>query len=121
MIVLWVAVVGVGWLLWKLLKHLILPSPLDIVPGPPSGSVLRGTNLYFNVLSLSLNETGATGNIEKIHARNPWEFLDRLTNDYAPIIKMTGVLGVCDFFFWPSETGDLLVHTSFLEEIPHRV
>ena len=33
---------SVTWVLWKLLRHWVLPSSLDNIPGPPPESFLTG-------------------------------------------------------------------------------
>ena len=35
------------------------------------------------------------GNIEQIFSRDAWPFVDKLTNEYQPIVKLHGMYGVC--------------------------
>ncbi|KAI0086776.1 hypothetical protein BDY19DRAFT_328531 [Irpex rosettiformis] len=35
------------WMLWKVFRHYILPSPLDSIPGPPRQSFLLGNMAIF--------------------------------------------------------------------------
>ncbi|KIP07530.1 hypothetical protein PHLGIDRAFT_414123 [Phlebiopsis gigantea 11061_1 CR5-6] len=70
----WAVLALVVSLLWKRTKAFILKSPLDRIPGPKSQCL-------------------AKGNIAQISERNAWSFLDHLTDDYQPIVKLNGLFG----------------------------
>ncbi|KAF8202143.1 cytochrome P450 [Pholiota molesta] len=62
------------WLLWKTLKQLVLKSPLDNIPGPPS-------------------ESFWTGVFGKVFNNNAWAYHRYLANTFGSTIKIKGVLG----------------------------
>ncbi|RDX47197.1 cytochrome P450 [Lentinus brumalis] len=63
------------WAIWQLVRPLFERSPLDVVPGPPSKSIL-------------------SGNLEQLFDRDAWGFHDELAQKYgASVVKIHAVLG----------------------------
>ena len=90
--VLWIIMAALLSLVWKLFKRIILKSPLDRIPGPGSVSFAKGSPIVRTYFMGSL--TGSLGNMEQINERNAWSFLDHLSDDYQPIVKLNGLFGV---------------------------
>ncbi|KAI0086779.1 cytochrome P450 [Irpex rosettiformis] len=61
------------WILWKVFRHYILPSPLDSIPGPPRQSFLLGNMAIFL-------------------GREGWEFYDKLRG-VGSVSRLDGILG----------------------------
>ncbi|TBU21584.1 cytochrome P450 [Dichomitus squalens] len=64
----------VCWVLWKYFRQFFVRSPLDNIPGPPSGS-------------------WPYGNLKQILNKNGWDFIQHLTDSYPGIVKLHGPLG----------------------------
>ncbi|KAM5540026.1 hypothetical protein V8D89_006166 [Ganoderma adspersum] len=58
------------YLIWLLVRNYFVRSPLDKLPGPPSGSII-------------------SGNIFQIFNHNSWNFVDGLVETYGPLSKCT--------------------------------
>ena len=41
------AICAISWVLWKYFRQFFVKSPLDNIPGPPSGSWLYGKSQIF--------------------------------------------------------------------------
>ncbi|KAI0713881.1 cytochrome P450 [Earliella scabrosa] len=65
---------AVAYLVWRLLRIVVLPSALDNIPGPPSSSIWAGNMLQFL-------------------RQNHWDFVQHLRETYGPIAKINGLLG----------------------------
>ncbi|KAM5531524.1 hypothetical protein V8D89_010179 [Ganoderma adspersum] len=65
---------GFAWALWQIIRPFVVKSPLDVVPGPPSKSLL-------------------SGNLEQLFDRDAWGFHDEVGQNYGPIVKINAVLG----------------------------
>ncbi|KAJ3565769.1 hypothetical protein NP233_g7435 [Leucocoprinus birnbaumii] len=63
-----------SWLTVKILNNIIAKSPLDILPGPPSGSLLFG-------------------NIPKLYHSEGWGFHRKILERYGTTMKIKGALG----------------------------
>ncbi|GJE97229.1 cytochrome P450 [Phanerochaete sordida] len=70
----WAAAAALLWLLYRLARGFLAPSPLDAIPGPAPKSALAGT-------------------MADLADRNAWPLLDKLTNDYGQVVKCAGPLG----------------------------
>ena len=88
-----ISIAAVVWLFGKLYRVFILASPLDSIPGPPSGSLLQGMSFYTTSLRLPLIYT-TTGNMAELYRPDPWKLLDQLTNDYGQVVRLTSILHV---------------------------
>ncbi|KAM5539718.1 hypothetical protein V8D89_006531 [Ganoderma adspersum] len=62
------------YLIWRLIRNYILSSPLNKIPGPPSGSVI-------------------TGNVFQFFNHNSWKFVDDFIETYGPVAKCHGFYG----------------------------
>ncbi|KAM5540033.1 hypothetical protein V8D89_006173 [Ganoderma adspersum] len=62
------------YFLWFLVRGFFVRSPLDKIPGPPSGSII-------------------SGNMFQIFNHNSWKFVDDLVQTYGPLSKVHGFLG----------------------------
>ncbi|TBU29234.1 cytochrome P450 [Dichomitus squalens] len=61
-------------LLWLLIRNYIVRTPVDRIPGPPSGSVF-------------------SGNVEQLLARDNAEWLTGFLDSYGPVAKINGFFG----------------------------
>ncbi|KAI1791311.1 cytochrome P450 [Ganoderma leucocontextum] len=64
----------VVFLLWRLVRQYVLRTPVDNLPGPPSGSLF-------------------SGNLAQLFARDNKEFLTNYIDTYGPVAKFHGFLG----------------------------
>ncbi|KAI5835765.1 cytochrome P450 [Schizophyllum commune Tattone D] len=69
-----VVALAVGRVLWRVLSHYLLRSPLDNIPGPPPESML-------------------SGNFRQMFSPTAWAFHDKLANEYGSVVRTTGLLG----------------------------
>ena len=81
------------WFLWKYLRQIVVKSPLDNIPGPPSDSFFYGEHppnphLIYPCL------TYIAGHLGRLLDRNGWAFLRHLTDSYNGVAKLHGPLGV---------------------------
>ncbi|OJT08227.1 Cytochrome P450 94A1 [Trametes pubescens] len=65
---------GIAWGLWTLLRPLFVKSPLDIVAGPPSTSIV-------------------SGNLGELFEADAWGFHDKVASQYGGVVKINAVLG----------------------------
>ncbi|KJA19127.1 hypothetical protein HYPSUDRAFT_144149 [Hypholoma sublateritium FD-334 SS-4] len=65
---------SISWALWKLLRHRVLPSSLDNIPGPASESFL-------------------TGVFSKLFDTDAWAYQKSLHRTYGNTIRIHGILG----------------------------
>lgn len=63
-----------GWLFWKVVRRLMIPSPLDDIPGPES-------------------ESFVTGLMGKLYGDDVWDFYRAAMEKYGGVIKFKGFLG----------------------------
>ncbi|KAI0676559.1 cytochrome P450 [Trametes maxima] len=72
---LYAAVLGaVVWLLWTLVRPLFVKSPLDVVAGPVSQSIL-------------------SGNLGQLFDSDAWGFHDEVSTQYGSVVRINAVLG----------------------------
>ncbi|XP_006462836.1 hypothetical protein AGABI2DRAFT_207479 [Agaricus bisporus var. bisporus H97] len=64
----------IPWLIWKLLGRFFGKSPLDVLPGPPSASLLFG-------------------NIPKLYHSEGWDFHREIFRKYGTTMQIKGALG----------------------------
>ncbi|KAI0716430.1 cytochrome P450 [Earliella scabrosa] len=65
---------GLLWVVWQVVRPFFEKSPLDVVPGPPSKSII-------------------SGNLEQLFDRDAWDFHDEVSRNYGPVVKINAVLG----------------------------
>ncbi|KAI0739058.1 cytochrome P450 [Daedaleopsis nitida] len=65
---------GLLWVIWQVVRPFFENSPLDVVPGPPSKSIV-------------------SGNLEQLFDRDAWGFHDEVAQQYGPVVKINAVLG----------------------------
>lgn len=86
-----VAIVGGLWTVWRLARNYVLKSPLDNVPGPGGGSIIKGQALGPTFIHANL--ACSPGNAFKMFERHCWPFLDNLTTGYSGVAKLHDLLG----------------------------
>ncbi|RPD74079.1 cytochrome P450 [Lentinus tigrinus ALCF2SS1-7] len=64
----------ISWILWKYFRQVVIKSPLDNIPGPPTGSFLYG-------------------NLRQILNKDGWDFVQHLTDTYPEVARLSGPLG----------------------------
>lgn len=83
-------VAAVAW--WWLIKDLIVRSPLDNIPGPPSPSLLAGRYripVGRDILTIFV------GHLERLfHRHEGWKLHTDLSDNYAAVSRISGPLGV---------------------------
>ncbi|KAI0350849.1 cytochrome P450 [Trametes cingulata] len=65
---------GIAWAVWSLLRPLFVRSPLDIVAGPESKSIV-------------------SGNLPELFDTDAWGFHDKISTEYGPVVKINALLG----------------------------
>ncbi|KAI0367643.1 cytochrome P450 [Pilatotrama ljubarskyi] len=65
---------GTAWAIWSLLRPLFVKSPLDVVAGPPSNSIV-------------------SGNLAELFDTDAWAFHDKICSEYGPVVKIHALLG----------------------------
>lgn len=102
----------IPWLIWKLLGRFFGKSPLDVLPGPPSASLLFGNAFSVSESFANLRVDYDIGNIPKLYHSEGWDFhreifrkcLSLFAGDILRLIQMAdgttmqikGALGVSD-------------------------
>lgn len=88
-------VLGLTLTLWHYLRLRLVKSPLDAIPGPPATSFLQGDQRSLSfVLPGVLYLTLSLGNMSEYFSRHGAEFQERVAQDYGPVVKLHGYLGV---------------------------
>ncbi|TBU59775.1 cytochrome P450 [Dichomitus squalens] len=80
-------------LLWRLVRNYLVKSPLDVIPGPPSGSIIGG-NMY------------------QMFEHNSWDFHDHLILTYGPVAKIHSFFGAK----WLNVYDPKALHSIFLKD-----
>ncbi|KAH9847438.1 cytochrome P450 [Lenzites betulinus] len=62
------------WGIWTLVRPLFVKSPLDVVAGPPSSSII-------------------SGNLADLFDADAWGFHDKVATQYGGVVKINAVLG----------------------------
>ncbi|KAI0631283.1 cytochrome P450 [Trametes polyzona] len=65
---------GATWILWKIIRRLVITSDLDNLPGPPSPSFLYG-------------------NLKQLYDRQGFQFHQSLGERYGPVVRLHGKFG----------------------------
>lgn len=76
------AIFLVPWFSWKLLRWLLEKSPLDVLPGPPSCSLLFGKISIASSLNQRLEYDA--GNIPELYHSEGWDFHRKILEQCAP-------------------------------------
>ncbi len=80
---------------WSLLlRRILLTSPLDNLPSPPSPSFLKG--LYCNNNIITRTHVWLAGNLSQVAARQSWKYRRRHAEVYGPVSVLHGPIGVRD-------------------------
>ncbi|KAI0760700.1 cytochrome P450 [Fomes fomentarius] len=92
---------AVTWFLWKYFRQIVVTSPLDNVPGPPSGSFLYG-------------------NLRQVLHKSGWGFIQHLTDTYPGVVKLRGPFGHrMLYIFDPVALHHVVVKDQHIFEEPH--
>ncbi|KAH9929175.1 cytochrome P450 [Fomitopsis serialis] len=96
-----VALLGTAYVLFNVLKNYFGRSPLDNIPGPPSGHWLNG-------------------NLGQLFNRAGWDFNYEIGLNYGPVLKLYGSLGTRQLFvFDPAALSSIIVKDQYIyEEAP---
>ena len=89
-----VALLVVFPIIWRLLKRLILQSPLSKVAGPSSGSWWSGMspNLFLKLTAVRIDIW--LGNIFDLFSPTSWDFHDKLAKEYGGAVRVHGFFRV---------------------------
>ncbi|KAI0760478.1 cytochrome P450 [Fomes fomentarius] len=88
----------VAWFFWKYFRQIVVKSPLDNIPGPPTKSFLYG-------------------NLRQLLDRNGWGFIEHLTDCYPEIARLTGPLGhQMIYVFDPVALHNIIVKEQYIFE-----
>ncbi|KAJ3551150.1 hypothetical protein NM688_g4887 [Phlebia brevispora] len=69
----YILVTAVSWVVWRIIRHYVVRSPLDNIPGPPSHSLWRG-------------------NLPELSGPHAWDLLDKIDRAGQPVARITGLL-----------------------------
>ncbi|KZT66919.1 cytochrome P450 [Daedalea quercina L-15889] len=96
-----VALLGTAYVLLKALKNYLGRSPLDNIPGPPSGHWMKG-------------------NLGQLFDRAGWDFNYGVGLKYGPVVKLHGMFGTRQLFvFDPAALSSIIVKDQYVyEEAP---
>ncbi|TFY57863.1 hypothetical protein EVJ58_g6767 [Rhodofomes roseus] len=96
-----IALLGTAYVLLKVLQNYLGRSPLDNIPGPPSGHWMKG-------------------NLGQIFDRAGWDFNHNLGLKYGPVVKLYGQFGTRQLFvFDPAALSSIIVKDQYVyEEAP---
>ncbi|KAH9929191.1 cytochrome P450 [Fomitopsis serialis] len=96
-----VALLGTAYVLFNVLKNYFSRSPLDNIPGPPSGHWFKG-------------------NLGQLFDRAGWDFNHGIGLKYGPVLKLHGMLGTRQLFvFDPTALSSIIVKDQYIyEEAP---
>ena len=84
---------GVTWILWRFFRPIVVESPLDNIPGPPSRSFLYGEpRVAFSLYAH--RPIVPVGNLIHLLSKGGWEFVQDLTDSYPGVVKLRGLFGV---------------------------
>ncbi|KAJ3475171.1 hypothetical protein NLI96_g12013 [Meripilus lineatus] len=91
----------VSWILWRVFRRLVMTSPLDNIPGPPSNSFW-------------------TGNLRQIlHRHQGWGFNNKLAEEYGSVVRFHGLLNTPILYaFDPKALHSILLKDQNLWEEP---
>ncbi|KJA27942.1 hypothetical protein HYPSUDRAFT_34176 [Hypholoma sublateritium FD-334 SS-4] len=89
---------GISWILWKLLRHWVLPSPLDNIPGPPPEAFL-------------------TGVYSKLFSNNAWAYHKTIHSTYGNTMLIHGMLGEKELYTYdPKALHHIFVKDQYVFE-----
>lgn len=82
---------GVTWTLWRLFKRLVMPSPLDNIPGPPRKSFIKGS---YQVSLLTTDDSQSCNRHIILKIQGIWDrfSIDMVGVSSAKLAKNTGPL-----------------------------
>lgn len=85
---------GVSYIIWRLIRPFVIKSPLAHIPGPPSASWFQGNS--FRLLSLDGMHLILTtsGNFGQLFDIDGWDFHQNLADTYGAVCKVHGLFGV---------------------------
>ncbi|KAI0723656.1 cytochrome P450 [Fomitopsis betulina] len=95
-----VALVGVTFVVFSVLKNYVVPSPLDNIPGPPRG-----------------HWVSESGNLGQLFHRTGGDFNDLVNSDYGPVVKLHGMFGTRQLYvFDPLALSSIVVKDQYVYE-----
>ena len=83
----------VSWVLWRIVRPLVVKSPLDNIPGPPPKSSWRG-NCIHSTLMVYILITFATGHLPELFSRHGWGLQDNIDKENKAVVKLIGMFNV---------------------------
>ncbi len=87
-----------AWVLWEFLRRVVLKTPLDNIPGPPSNSIWTGNTHLGCPLRTTDGSLAWLGNLGRmLHRYKGWDFDTELGNGPNTVVKVHGLLSVGDF------------------------
>ncbi|EPS93813.1 hypothetical protein FOMPIDRAFT_1055630 [Fomitopsis schrenkii] len=93
-----VLLLGTSYVLLKVLTRYFGRSPLDNIPGPPSGHWLDG-------------------HFKQFFSRTGWDFYSYLSHNYGPVVKFRGLLGSrCLYVYDPLALASIVVKDQYIYE-----
>ncbi|EPS94814.1 hypothetical protein FOMPIDRAFT_1026052 [Fomitopsis schrenkii] len=96
-----VLLLGTSYVLLKVLENYFGRSPLDNIPGPPSGHWMDGS-------------------FRQLFSRTGWDFYTHLNHDYGPVTKIHGMFGAKGLYVYdPLALASIVVKDQYIyEETP---
>ena len=81
-----------SFLIWRILRPVIVKSPLSRVPGPPKASWWKGKPMNWWLVDASTDVR--VGNFDKVFDRRGWNYHRELTEKYGGAVRISALLGV---------------------------
>ena len=94
-----VLLLGIGYVLLKVVVNYFGRLPLDNVPGPSSGHWLDGKPPNVYLIAPPQSDSNVTGNFIQFFSRTGWDFYHHVSHNYGSVVKFYGFLGVRSGFF----------------------
>ena len=90
---------------WHFIRPYVIKSPLAVIPGPPSPSLMFGqynafpTQFSLNILWLTSYFPLFLGNFKQLMNKDGWKFHFDLQEKFEGLVRLRGLLGVDLFLF----------------------
>ncbi|KAJ3479659.1 hypothetical protein NLI96_g8906 [Meripilus lineatus] len=86
------------WVLWRVFRQYVVPSPLDVLPGPAPTSFWKGS-------------------LGRLFSRHGWDFQNELEDHYDGVAKVTGMLGRKYLYIHdPKALNSIIVRDQYVHE-----
>lgn len=89
-----ILVLAISWVLWQLVRPLVLKTPLSNLPGPRpksfwQGELVSSRSCYVNYITIF-----RVGNLPQIFNRHGWAFQDDIDKEGRAVVRITTMFKV---------------------------